>query len=155
MLRSRLEVSGSGWPPPRNKHRISGVKEELSTDVSWPATAETLVAMGAPLAGFRPQASLTPEVALVQGLLFARTNATLLRALPVVLARCWRTLDWLRVEQEARARGALDTLGMLAELTGLLAEAPELTERARPWWQPAREARFFFPTRNSFDRELA
>ena len=98
---------------------------------SWQSTAETLVAMGAPLAGFRPQLNGSPESAVARGLTFARTNATLLRVLPIVLARWWKTLDWARLEQEARELGALETLGMLTELTGSLANAPELAERAR------------------------
>src|SRR5260370_1309172 len=125
-------------------HSVATVLPEQS----WEATAETLVAMGAPLAGFRAQTRMPPETALTRGLAFARTNATLLRVLPVVLARWSKRLDWDQLEEEARGLGALDVLGMLTELTGSLAGAPELTERARRWWQPAAEARFFFAPRN-------
>ena len=126
-----------------------------SVEQLWESTAETLVAMGAPLAGFRPQLHGSLESALARSLEFSRTNATLLRVLPIVLARWWRRLDWARLEQEARELGALETLGMLTELTASLANAPELAERARVWWRPVSEATFFFAPRNVFDEELA
>ena len=121
----------------------------------WQGTVETLVAMGAPLAGFRPQLHGSPESAVARSLTFSQTNATLLRVLPIVLARWWKTLDWARLEQEARDMGALDTLGMLTELTGSLANAPELAERARAWWRPVSAETFFFAPRNVFAEELA
>src|SRR5436853_5877285 len=51
----------------------------------WEATAETLVALGAPLSGWRPCRRLAPEAALA-ALRFASTDASLLRSLSVVLA---------------------------------------------------------------------
>lgn len=121
----------------------------------WEATAETLVALGAPLTGWRPNRRLAPEAALAFALRFASTDASLLRSLPVVLARTWRDLDWGKLEDSARAQGSLPLLGMLTELTASLAGLPQLAEKARRWWRPPREQLHFFLPRNQFDRELA
>ncbi len=121
----------------------------------WEATAETLVAMGAPLSGWRPNRRLEPEAALAFALRFSSTDASLLRSLPVVLARTWRDLDWGKLENSARAQGSLALLGMLTELTASLAGLPQLAEKARSWWRPPHEPHHFFRPRNQFDRELA
>ncbi len=121
----------------------------------WAATAETLVALGAPLSGWRPNRRLAPEAALAFALRFASTDASLLRSLPVVLARTWRELDWTKLENSARAQDSLALLGMLTELTASLAGLKELGEKARGWWRAPRETRHLFPPRNDFDRELA
>ena len=121
----------------------------------WEATAQTLVALGAPLGGWRPNRRLSSETALVQALGFAKENATLLRSLPVVLARTWRDLDWDELERGARARGHLALLGMLTELTASLANVAGLREKAQRWWHPPRETRHLFRPRNAFDKELA
>jgi len=88
-----------------------GVPEQAN---DWAATAETLVALGAPLSGWRPNRRLAREAALAFALRFASTDASLLRSLPVVLARTWRELDWSKLENSARAQGSLALLGMLA-----------------------------------------
>jgi len=121
----------------------------------WAATAETLVSLGAPLSGWRPHRRLAPEAALASALLFASTDASILRSLPVVLARTWRELDWSKLEKSARAQDSLALLGMLTELTASLAGLKELGEKARRWWTPPRETRHLFHPRNDFDRELA
>ncbi|TMB28249.1 MAG: hypothetical protein E6J65_04080 [Deltaproteobacteria bacterium] len=121
----------------------------------WEATAETLVALGAPLSGWRPNRRLAPETALALALRFASTDASLLRSLPIVLARRWRELDWSKLENSARAQDSLALLGMLTELTASLAGLKELGEKARRWWRPPREMRHLFRPRNDFDRELA
>jgi hypothetical protein len=121
----------------------------------WQQASETLVALGAPLAGVEPRASLDAEHALRLALVRARVDAALLRCLPVVLARCWRTLDWQRLETQARVDGTVETLGMLLELTGDLAGAPLLKERAARLWSQRGPLEFFFPPKNQFDEELA
>jgi len=127
----------------------------LSPTAPWHRAAETLVALGAPLAGVEPRASLDAETALARALARAREDATLLRVLPVVLARHWRTLDWPRLETQARADGSLETLGMLLELTGKLAGVPALRERAERLWSRRATTEFFFSPKNQFDEELA
>ncbi len=117
----------------------------------WEATAETLVALRAPLSGWRPYRRLAPEAALAFALRFASTDASLLRSLPVVLARTWRELDWSKLENSARAQDSLALLGMLTELTASLAGLEELGEKARRWWTPPRETRHLFRPRNDFD----
>ena len=129
--------------------------DEKSPANDFLATVQTLVALGAPLAGWSPRTLLSPENAFVSALRFASKNAFLLRALPVVLARNWRSLDWAVLEESARAMGVLDRLGMVTELTGSLAGMPELTATAKRWWQPPAQTSYFFPPRNAFDKELA
>ena len=121
----------------------------------WAEAAETLVAFGAPLAAWRAHAHQPLEQALVTAFQRARTDATLLRSLPVVLALNWRRLDWTQLEQRATALGVLETLGMLVELTAELAHLPELAPRAERWWKPHAAASAFFVRRNAFDSELA
>jgi hypothetical protein len=123
--------------------------------MDWSAAAETLVAFGAPLAAFRAHVRQPLEQALVTGLLRASTDATVLRSLPVVLARNWRHLDWTQLEEKARAVQVLETLGMLVELTADLAHLPDLRSRAERWWAPHAQAKPFFRRRNTFDAELA
>lgn len=121
----------------------------------WPAAAETLVAFGAPLAAWRARAHQPLEQALATALRRARTDATLLRSLPVVLALNWRQLDWNQLEERARGLDVLETLGMLVELTADLARLPELGPIAQRWWKPHPATKPFFRRRSAFDSELA
>jgi hypothetical protein len=123
--------------------------------MDWSASAETLVAFGAPLAAFRAHVRQPLEEALVAALLCASTDATVLRSLPVVLALNWRRVDWTKLEEQARTGQVLETLGMVVELTADLAHLPELGLRAQRWWAPHAQARPFFRRRNAFDSELA
>jgi len=117
--------------------------------------AETLVAMGAPLAGWMPRAQLPREEALAAALQLALEDATVLRVLPVALAKNWTQVDWAQLERAARDRQLLQLLGMLVELTGELTHQPELTRKAGAWWKPNSAPRFLPSPRNRFDRELA
>ena len=100
------------------------------------AVLETLAAAGAPLAGVRALATIPLEQALAAGLVLSRSDATLLRSLPVVLARAARALDWVAMERLAREADVLAVLGLVAELAGRLANLPELERRASTWWSP-------------------
>lgn len=126
-----------------------------SANSDWEATAQTLVALGAPLTGWKANQVLSPDLAFLNGLEFAKENATVLRALPLVLARQWRRFDWARLEQAARERGLLALLGMVSELTAALADLPELARWAQKFWEPASKPRHLFGVRNEFERELA
>ena len=119
------------------------------------STVETLVALGAPLAGWDPHERLPAETALANALRFASSDATLLRTLPVVLARNWKSLDWARLEASAHADGTLDRLGLVTELAGALGKLPSLTASAAKWWAPPRQVTYFFSVKNIFDKELA
>jgi hypothetical protein len=150
LARSLRQLDGSG------RRAYDGTTMDAPEQANdWAATAETLVALGAPLSGWRPNRRLAPEVALTFALRFASTDASLLRSLPVVLARTWRELDWSKLENSARAQDSLALLGMVTELTASLAGFKELGEKARRWWRPPRETRHLFRPRNDFDRELA
>ena len=118
-------------------------------------TVETLVALGAPLAGWDANERLPAETAIANALRFASSDASLLRTLPVVLARNWKSLDWLQLEASARADGTLDRLGLVTELAGALGKLPSLTARAAGWWAPPQEPTYFFSVKNVFDKELA
>jgi hypothetical protein len=118
-------------------------------------TKETLVAMGAPLAGWMARVHVAPEQALATALQLALDDATLLRVFPVVLAKNWKRLDWNSLADEARERSVLELLGMLVELTGQLTQEPKLSQKANAWWSPTPKLKFLFAPRNRFDRELA
>jgi hypothetical protein len=120
----------------------------------WPTVAETLVAFGAPLGAWSPRAHLPLEQALVAGLVQSRADATVLRALPVVLLRNWRDLAWPALEQSARQAGVTSALGMLVELTAKLAGVPDLEAKVAGWPRPTRDPEPYFPSRNRFDAEL-
>jgi hypothetical protein len=115
----------------------------------------SLAAAGAPLAGVRASATFSLEDAIVAGLTLSRSDATVLRVLPLVLARAANRLDWTHLEQAARDRGLLPVLGLVAELAGHYSGLHDLERRAASWWTPPDGARLYFAPRSRFDEELA
>ena len=97
-----------------------------------------LVALGAPLLDPPTETGRPPEEILLDGLDLARSDATVLRVLPVVVMQQRLALDWNRLRDLARRRRLKAELGMLvsltAELTGrreLLTEVEALRDRRR------------------------
>lgn len=117
---------------------------------------ETLAAFGAPLAGERPQEHMNLEDAIVAGLQAARCDGTLLRVLPVVLAKNLDHLDWQALKEGARRRKLKAELGLLVELTADLLDRPELRRQVVDLRDRRRRvARYFPQARNEFERRLA
>jgi hypothetical protein len=101
-------------------------------------TAECLVAYGAPLAAYRGVASKPPEEALMDGLALSHEDATVLRVLPVVIARNHTRLDFERLRMLARQGDREAELGMLLELTAEVAGLAHLAHEARKLKKPER-----------------
>ena len=116
---------------------------------------ESLTAYGAPLMGCKPQRTLTLEEALVQGLRAAKQDGTLLKVLPVVLAKNARTVDWVVLRETARRNKLGAELGMLVELTANASNRPEMKKETRGLEDRRRSVMAYFTEpRNRFEREL-
>lgn len=117
---------------------------------------ETLAAFGAPLMGVERKADCSLETALVKGLREAKNDGTLLRVLPVVIARNRRRLDWVELAESARAEGLKAELGLLLDLTGRLLNDEELRQRGQGFRDRRRTSMRYFPEpRNRYERQLA
>jgi hypothetical protein len=115
---------------------------------------ESLKAYGAPLADWEGCRTLTLEDALAQGLRLAHQDSTLLRTLPVVLARHALRLNSAQLTARARELGCEAELGMLLELTAKLTGNQRLGALARTLEHArAAEPRFFFEPRGPFERK--
>jgi DNA-binding Lrp family transcriptional regulator len=115
---------------------------------------ESLAAYGAPLLGITPVPRMSPEDAIVAGLLMSRQDPALLRTLPLVVAGNAQRLDWARLHEEARRRKQKAELGMLLDLTARLTGRPELSERARSLRDRRRGLRSFFPLRGRYHKRV-
>jgi DNA-binding Lrp family transcriptional regulator len=117
---------------------------------------ETLVYYGAPLLAYEGRRRLPLELALVQGLRAAKQDATLLKVLPVVVAKNAQQLDWDALKENAKRAKLKAELGMLVELTADVAQKPELKEKVRDLRDRRRKVASFFSERVSkYERELA
>lgn len=131
--------------------RAKGRRETLD----HAALRETLVYFGAPFTHTRAKKHMRLEVAVVEALTVAHSDATLLRVLPVVLARSVEVIDWERLKALARRGKRKAELGMLLEIPGTILNLPVLMEHA----VELRDARvkslhYFHPPRNKFEEEL-
>ena len=117
---------------------------------------ESLAAWGAPLAGVRPGKHHPLEEALLLGLEEARHDGTVLRVLPLVLARHGAALDWRALRQDARRRKLKSELGFLCELTAEVTGDKSLRDHAEPLRDRRRTALRFFPqVKSHYEEELA
>jgi hypothetical protein len=117
---------------------------------------ESLTAYGAPLLAYTPRRHLPLEEALVYGLRVAKCDGTLMKVLPVVLAKNALSLDWADLKENAKREKLKAELGMLVELTADVANKPELKEKARELQDRRRTVTsFFYEPRSKYERELA
>jgi predicted transcriptional regulator len=117
---------------------------------------ESLVAYGAPLLAYKPRRHLPLEEALIQGLRAAKRDGTLLKVLPVVVAKNAQVLDWAALKENAKREKLRAELGMLVDLTADVAQMPELKERVRDLEDRRRTVTSFFcEPRSKYERELA
>jgi AcrR family transcriptional regulator len=120
------------------------------------ALRESLAAYGAPLVDVARQAHMPPEAALLGALEAARTDGTVLRVLPVVVAHQRARLDWVELLEGARKAGLKSELGFLLTLTGDLLGDESLKGRAVALRDRRRSRMVYFPEpRNRFERQLA
>lgn len=126
-------------------------------DLEGQRTRESLVAWGAPLANVTPVAHFELNETLLKGLEEARGDGTVLRVLPVVLARYWASVKWADLREDARRRKLKAELGFLVELTGELLGRPQLgVLLVQSLVDGRRRTRRFFPqARSRFEEQLA
>ncbi len=119
-------------------------------------TRESLAAWGAPLVGVRGVKHFPLAETLLRGLVDARRDGTVLRVLPVVLARHADALDWPALREDARRRKLKAELGLLVELTAEATARPALREHAAALQDRRRHAMRYFPEpKNHYEAELA
>ncbi len=136
--------------------RLLDADRHLKPDRLSARAATTLAAHGAPLLVSRRRRSMPLESALLDGLVAARRDATLLRSLPVVIANAADRVDWPLLLAEAHRRRLRPELGMLVDLTAHLLGRPDLSERARPLRDRRRKRlRYFLEPGSSYEHELA
>jgi hypothetical protein len=117
---------------------------------------ETLVACGAPLLAYQGKRHMALEAALVEGLRAAKRDATLLKVLPVVVAKNAAQLDWAVLKENAKRAKLKAELGMLVEMTADFANKPDLKEKVQELRDRRRKvASFFSHAPNKYERELA
>lgn len=85
-------------------------------DAADETVREALAAYGAPLLGVPPKETMSREDALLRGLQLARRDATVMRVLPVVLARQAKRLNWDHLVDRAKNANLRAEVGMLVDL---------------------------------------
>ncbi len=121
-----------------------------------PDVRPSLAAHGAPLQGVTPREAYSLTETVLRGLKAARTDPTVLRVLPVVLAKRARDLDWIELKEGARRMNLKAELGVLLELTGTAAGLPDLCAQAEGLLDARRKRTRYFPSvHGTFDRQLA
>ncbi len=116
----------------------------------------SLAAYGAPLLGEEPKPSFSLAETLLRGLKAARDDATVLRVLPVVVAKHARDLDWTDLTERARRMNLRAELGMLLDLTAKVADLPNLRAHAEELSDARRKRPRYFPlVEGAFERQLA
>lgn len=133
----------------------------LEARLPQPKTAAELEAaathFGAPLMRREGARSRRLEETIAEGAKASRRDPTVFRALPVVVQKHWRVLNWDRLEDCARRANAKREVGLLLDLTGSLGDVPELSKRARARFTDHRWKcfEFFFEPRNGYEKKLA
>lgn len=129
---------------------------EASTGGSERNVRRSLAAYGAPLAGEEPRATLSLSETLVRALKLARRDATVLRVLPVVVAKHVHELDWTDLVERAHRTNVRSELGMLLDLTADVAHLPALRARTAELRDARRKRPRYFPAaQGTFEKQLA
>jgi len=117
---------------------------------------ETLAAYGAPLLAYKACRHMPLEKAMVKALRLAKHDATLLKVLPVVVAKNAQGLNWAALKENAKRAKLKAELGMVVELTADVARKPELKEKVRDLEDRRRSVdSFFYEPRSKYELELA
>lgn len=119
-------------------------------------TRESLHAWGAPLAETQEKRHYGLHETLLRGLTEALRDGTLLRVLPVVVAKNLERFEWAQLFEQAREQQLDTELGMLLALSGELLHDERLQGRAASLWREEQPSMRFFPeARNEYEAELA
>ncbi len=117
---------------------------------------ESLVGLGAPLAGVTAARHFSAEETVVQALRLAREDGTVLRVLPLVLAKNELKLDWAALKELARRQKLKSELGLLTSLAAKLTGRPSLAARVVELRDGRRTKLRYFPeAKSKFERALA
>ncbi len=117
---------------------------------------ETLAAYGAPLLAYKPYRHMSLEKAMVKALRLAKHDASLLKVLPVVVAKNAQALNWVALKENAKRDKLKAELGMLVDLTADVARKPDLKEKVRDLEDRRRTVdSFFYEPRSKYELELA
>jgi DNA-binding transcriptional ArsR family regulator len=120
------------------------------------AVRRSLAAHGAPLLGEQPKVVFGLPETILRGLKAARNDATILRVLPVVIAKHAKELDWTDLAERARRMNLRAELGMLLDLTAEVANIPDLKARAEGLRDARRKRLRYYPfVEGAFERQLA
>lgn len=134
---------------------LAAARLEATGGEDDPGLRPSLAAHGAPLQE-TPEAVYPLAETVLRGLRAARTDPTVLRVLPVVVARHARDFDWTELRELARSMNLKAELGFLLELTGDAAGLPELSAQADPLRDARRKrARYYPEVHGTFERQLA
>lgn len=147
----------ANWEHPANQHLLALFDVEAPTPMVDDALVrEALVAYGAPLLGNGPQAHWSLEETIARALRVARHDATVMRVVPVVLAKNRNELDGQELLRAARKYQVKAELGMILDLSDELLGTQtfkdlveRLNDKRRHVWQ------FFPEVKNRFEVELA
>jgi predicted transcriptional regulator len=157
-VRGASKLVTANWDHPANPHLLAllAFDAEPKRTVTDPEVRESLIAYGAPLLGGHPETHWPLEETLAHALQLARRDATVMRVLPVVLAKNRHRFDREALVGLARDHKVKAELGMLLELTGDLLGDRSLKEMADGLYDGrCRRWRAFPETKNRFEAELA
>jgi hypothetical protein len=123
-----------------HKHPLASVLKALVQDRgqdlatgSEPSLRFRLAQLGMPVtaSGVTTDEAWPLEATLAEACVLAREDASVARAMPVLLDRYRTRLDFDRLERECRARGEKHAMGFFLDLTGVLAGDRALRDTAR------------------------
>ncbi|SRR6266568_3656412 len=142
-------------PASRRLSELLRAAREVDAGSSNRNVRRSLAAYGAPLAE-EPRAALSLSETLVRALKMARRDATVLRVLPVVLAKHANELDWTDLMERAHRTNVRNELGMLLDLTADVAHLPHLRAHSAELRDARRKRPRYFPlVEGSFEKQLA
>jgi hypothetical protein len=134
--------------------RASQLPPETPSDDT--AVKETLTAHGAPLLAHKSVRHMPLEVALVKALHLAKRDGSLLKILPVVVAKNAGSLNWTALKETAKREKLKSEVGMLVEMAAEFAQKPGLKKKVRDLKDRRRTVTSFFSEpRNKYERKLA
>ena len=135
---------------------LDTARSEASKPRAHQDVEESLTYYGAPLLGRKPHKHFTLEETLLRALGAAKRNPTLLKVLPVVLAKNERAVDWNAIKEGARRKRLKAELGMLVDLTADLANRHWLSDRVKDLRDRRRKVTsLFHEPRSKHERKLA
>lgn len=149
----------ANWDHPAHPHLLALLDleaESPSHEADDAKIREALAAFGSPLLEVAPRSHWSLEETIVRAIKVARRNATILRVIPVVLAKHRRDLDFKSLLDLACEHQVKAELGMLLELVSDLIGDKSLAGLLGRLRDHRRSAWRYFPeARSRFEAELA